>query len=132
MRVLHALALNGPCCLCGCFVLFCGAARHKGQRICEILIELSTCWLGGADASSVFVVFITAEYIRKCAERGAEDNCHAEFSYAVQRKGVQKVVSVVMEPELLNTATWRGPVGLRLNGCVLHAPLRLLCCRNRR
>jgi hypothetical protein len=132
VRVLHALALNGPCCLCGCFVLRRGAARHKGQRICEILIELSTCWLGGADASSVFVVFITAEYIRKCAERGAEDNCHAEFSYAVQRKGVQKVVSVVMEPELLNTATWRGPVGLRLNGCVLHAPLRLLCCRNRR
>ena len=50
------------------------------------------------DASSVFVVFITSEYIRKCAYCGAEDNCHAEFSYAVQRKGVQKVVAVVMEP----------------------------------
>jgi hypothetical protein len=68
------------------------------------------------DASSVFVVFITNEYIRKCAECGAEDNCHAEFSYAVQRKGVQKVVAVVMEPELKNTTKWQGPIGLRLNG----------------
>ena len=32
----------------------------------------------GIDASACFVVFITREYIRKCAERGAEDNCHAE------------------------------------------------------
>jgi len=78
--------------------------------------DIAQCMATGIDSSSVFVVFITGEYIRKCAECGADDNCHAEFSYAVQRKGVQKVVAVVMEPELKDTAKWQGPIGLRLNG----------------
>jgi|EP01044_Picomonas_judraskeda_P006852 hypothetical protein len=83
------------------------------QECSRLCVSLCMC---ETDASSVFVVFITSEYIRKCADCGAEDNCHAEFSYAVQRKGVQKVVAVVMEPGLKDTTKWRGPIGLRLNG----------------
>ena len=46
------------------------------ERCC---LECSTqCMAAGIDASACFMVFITREYIRKCAERGAEDNCHAE------------------------------------------------------
>ena len=100
-------ALNGALRAAGVSTWFDGAAMEG---------DIAQCMAAGIDASSVFVIFITKEYIRKCAERGTEDNCHAEFAYAVQRKGVGRIVAVVAEPELLDTRLWRGPVGLRLNG----------------
>ena len=38
----------------------------------------------------------------------------AEFSYALNRKGAHKLVAVVMEEGLRDTAQWQGVVGLRL------------------
>eukprot|EP00966_Prymnesium_polylepis_P054250 1254396-Prymnesium_polylepis.2 len=71
----------------------------------------------GIDDSAVIVVFITNQYIRKVAgdgAAGADDNCKMEFDYALLRKGVRKIVAVVMEPDLRDTKTWTGVVGAKL------------------
>ena len=39
-----------------------------------------------------------------------------EFDYACRRKGVAKMVAVVMEPECRNPALWTGVVGGKLGG----------------
>merc|ERR1711937_1132440 len=55
----------------------------------------------GIDHSSVVLAFITKKYITKVSGKGhagATDNCKREFDYACQRKGVEKVVTAVMDP----------------------------------
>ena len=42
------------------------------------------------------------------------DNCYAEFSYSLNRKGVERILPVVMEERCLDTRRWHGVVGLRL------------------
>ena len=37
-----------------------------------------------------------------------------EFTYAVNRKGVEKLIPVVMEPVCRDTTKWQGVVGMRL------------------
>ena len=54
--------------------------------------------------------------VRGKGPNGADDNCKFEFDYALRRKGVRKMIAVVMEPGCLNTATWDGPVGGKLGG----------------
>lgn len=64
------------------------------------------------------IVFITSNYLTKVAgdgARGLGDNCLAEFSYAFNRRGVDRMIAVVLEPDCLDTGTWHGPVGLRLS-----------------
>eukprot|EP00966_Prymnesium_polylepis_P054150 1251760-Prymnesium_polylepis.1 len=95
----------------------------------------------GIDDSAVIVVFITNQYIKKVAgdgAAGADDNCKMEFDYAVRialdlnlgrslviraldprgrqllRKGVRRMVAVVMEPGLRDTTAWTGVVGAKL------------------
>jgi len=71
----------------------------------------------GIDASTIVVVFVTHRYLQKVAghgDRGADDNCKFEFDYALQRKGVNFMIPVVMEPRCLNTSTWQGKVGGKL------------------
>ena len=71
------------------------------------------------DRSRVVLVFITRNYINKCAglgERGQNDNCKFEFDYAVRRKGVEGMVPVVMERCVRDTKEWRGAVGGWLGG----------------
>ena len=46
----------------------------------------------------------------------------AEFSYSLNRRGVGKMIAVVMEPSCLDTAQWQGVVGLRL-GMKLYVDL---------
>lgn len=56
----------------------------------------------GIDRSSLVLVFVTRNYIQKVAGEGAygaNDNCKAEFDYACNRKGVERMVAVVMEEE---------------------------------
>ena len=38
----------------------------------------------------------------------------SEFSYTLNRRGVEKMIAVVMEPSCRDTARWQGVVGLRL------------------
>ena len=77
----------------------------------------------GIDRSSVVLVFVTRNYICKVAgegPNGANDNCKAEFDYACNRKGVERMVAVVMEAGCADTREWRGAVGMRLGGHLYH------------
>ena len=42
------------------------------------------------------------------------DNCYAEFGYSLNRKGVERLIAVVMEPACRDPTQWQGAVGLRL------------------
>lgn len=74
---------------------------------------------GGIEKSACVCVFVTERYIRKAGgkgERGADDNCCYEFGYAVRRKGVGRIIPVVMEPQCRDPTKWKGVVGGRLGG----------------
>ena len=71
----------------------------------------------GIDRSSLVLVFVTSNYLKKVAGEGpggANDNCKAEFDYTCNRKGVERMLAVVMEPSCTDTREWRGAVGMRL------------------
>jgi len=73
----------------------------------------------GIDSCAAVVVFITANYIDLAsglAPLGDGDNVHYEFSYACRRKGVAKIIPVVMEAGCRDTAEWAGVVGGKLGG----------------
>ena len=79
--------------------------------------DINAAMTSGIDRSQTVVIFVTRNYLLKAAglgPRGQDDNCLAEFSYSLNRRGVQKMIAVVMEPSCLNTAQWHGVVGLRL------------------
>ena len=46
----------------------------------------------------------------------------AEFNYSLNRRGVENMISVVMEPSCRDTSIWQGAVGLRL-GSQLYVDL---------
>jgi len=76
----------------------------------------------GIDDSSVVIVCVTQDYIKKVSgkgPKGANDNCKIEFDYTMRRKGPEMVVPVVMEPICLNPREWEGAVG---------AQVGVLCC----
>eukprot|EP00906_Rhabdomonas_costata_P003345 RCo005113 len=75
--------------------------------------QMDTAMSDGIDGASLVVVCVTRKYINKC--RDPNDNCAKEFRYALQRKGVEKIVPVAMEPSVRDTKSWNGPVGLNLN-----------------
>jgi tetratricopeptide (TPR) repeat protein len=72
----------------------------------DILLAMTS----GIDSADVVVVCITREYINKCKKAG-NDNCKLEFEYAYNRKGVNRMVAVVMEPDCAGPQSWDGSVG---------------------
>jgi hypothetical protein len=63
----------------------------------------------GVEASDVIVVFITKRYCEKVSGRGAnglDDHCKFEFDAALQRKGVGRIVVVVMEERARRPHLW--------------------------
>jgi len=73
----------------------------------------------GIEGSGCVVCFITKSYIQKAGgkgPKGADDNCKCEFDYALRRKGVEKMIVVVMEKGCRNTKEWTGAVGAKLGG----------------
>jgi len=80
----------------------------------DIVMEMTQ----GIDNSLVTIVFLTEVYIEKVSgtgSNGMNDNCKVEFDYAVQRKRVDNIIPVVMEPNCTNTPTWTGAVGAYLS-----------------
>jgi uncharacterized protein YjbI with pentapeptide repeats len=74
----------------------------------------------GIDGSSTFVVFITKNYLYKVTGRGINgenDNCKFEFDFALRKKGVERIITCVMERRCLKAGDWPGVI----NG--------KLCCR---
>ena len=73
----------------------------------------------GIDKSESVVCFITRRYIDKAngkGPNGPNDNCKFEFDYALNYKGVEKMIVVVMEKGCRDTKKWRGTVGGKLGG----------------
>jgi len=69
----------------------------------------------GIDDSDIIAVFVTQNYIDKVGgKNGPQDNCKKEFEYAERTKGADRLLSVVMEPVVRDTRTWRGGVGMVL------------------
>jgi hypothetical protein len=70
----------------------------------------------GIDHSATFLVFITKDYIEKVmtgSDSEKTDWCHYEFAYAGLQKP-NKMIGIVMEPDLIDTKKWKGAVGARL------------------
>jgi len=85
--------------------------------------DLNNEMSNGIDRSTLVLVFITKAYIDKVqgyGRRGLDENCKAEFEYALRRHGTQRMLAVVMDPACLDTATWTGAVGFRLGSQIYH------------
>ena len=83
--------------------------RMGGTRIVSTMCE-------GIDNAVCVVCFVTAAYIDKVGgKNGPDDNCLREFDYAIQHKTSDRIITVVMEPELFSQ-NWPGPVGMSLKG----------------
>ena len=70
----------------------------------------------GIDSAATFLVFVTKDYIEKVMSGSDSDKtewCHYEFAYAGLQKP-NKMIAIVMEPDLIDTKKWKGAVGARL------------------
>jgi len=68
----------------------------------------------GIDNTLCLVVFITDRYRNKVNGSEDRDNCRYEFTYAVEQKGPQRMVPVVMEERMQNARDWRAELGAAL------------------
>lgn len=73
--------------------------------------DLPCAMSSGIDWADIVLVLVTRKYIDKCAS-AKKDNCRSEFSYAVNRKGVKKILLCVVDKSCLEQSTWNGPFGL--------------------
>ena len=73
--------------------------------------DLPCAMSGGIDWADIVLVLVTRKYIVKCAS-AKKDNCRGEFSYAVNRKGVKKILLCIVDKSCLDQSTWNGPFGL--------------------
>ena len=83
----------------------------------EMRGDINIAMTDGIDRSQTVLVFVTRSYMNKAAgggPRGLSDNVYAEFSYALNRHGPERMIAVVMEPGCRSTSEWQGVVGLRL------------------
>ena len=94
-------------------VTWCDTDRMRG--------DINAAMTDGIDRSQIVLIFVTRNYMVKAAGlgvRGLGDNVYAEFSYALNRRGVERMIAVVMEPACRDTSQWHGAVGLRLGSCL--------------
>eukprot|EP00899_Mesostigma_viride_P003390 jgi/Mesvir1/13051/Mv06039-RA.1 len=107
------------------------AGRNNHERVARVNAALKalgfTTWFdedrmvghirqqmcAGIDGAKAVLVFVTARYMDK-VNSDADDNCEAEFSYAVAQKSTRAMIPVVMEEDLLDTRNWRGVLKMNL------------------
>lgn len=73
----------------------------------------------GIDRSQVVICCVTKRYEAKVTSKndnGRPDNCKYEFKYAVNQKGVAKMLTVVMEEGMKQADKWKGILGGNLGG----------------
>jgi hypothetical protein len=68
----------------------------------------------GIANTSTVVVFVTQNYMTKVNGLDLADNCKFELDYAFRVHGSTKIIPVVMEPRMCNTATWSRGAGSAL------------------
>ena len=71
----------------------------------------------GIDHADVAIICITQKYVAKCSE-SRNDNCQLELDYSYRRKGAKRLVPVLLEGGLCDTAMWGGKVGAYLGGAL--------------
>ena len=81
-----------------------GTGQQVVQQVCS-----------GIDKSRCMIAFLTKSYIDRVMKNNPTDHCSLEFNYNLRRKHPNNVVPVVMEKELLNPASWAGPIGVVLS-----------------
>ena len=67
----------------------------------------------GIDGCDIVLVCICRHYIDKCVSSDNQ-NCRLELDYSFERKGGQRLIAVVMDPDCRSTKSWNGPVGAYL------------------
>lgn len=66
------------------------------------------------DFSKTFVCFITKGYIAKVDGKDMTDKNLIEFTYTLRRKHPNLMIPVILEPDIVNTESWKGILGLAL------------------
>ena len=101
----------------------CAALKAEGLRPWfdedQMRGDINSKMVEGIEGSRSIVCFITKRYLQKAGGNGpsgANDNCKFEFDYGCRRKGVEKMISVVMERGCRNPNDWSGTVGGKLGG----------------
>ncbi len=99
-------------------MMICQKLEHLGYKVWfdgdQMRGDILDRMTEGIDNSMLFVPCVTQKYLRKVAgkgSKGANDNCKIEFGYAMQRKGVENMIPVVMESSCNDQSTWEGAVG---------------------
>ncbi|GBG35108.1 Hypothetical Protein FCC1311_113312, partial [Hondaea fermentalgiana] len=69
----------------------------------------------GIENSRKVVVFITERYMDKL-QSDDEDFCKEEFLAATRVRKTRNMIAVVVDPAMLDTSLWRGPLQLKLGG----------------
>lgn len=70
------------------------------------------------NSSVTVIAFVTEKYISQVdgeGSDGADDNCKLEFEYALRCRGVDNIITVVMEDACADSTKWRGVVGSTLS-----------------
>jgi hypothetical protein len=84
--------------------------------------DINSRMIEGITGSSVILVFITQNYIKKASglgPKGEDDNCFFEFDNACLERGRRNIIPVIMEPECRDTSSWlagtvKGKLGTKL------------------
>jgi hypothetical protein len=119
-----------------CFLSYSDGADSSGRNIVERVQRINAAlkarglmtWMGergvgqqviqqvcsGIDKSRCMITFLTRGYIDRVLKNSPTDNCSMEFNYNLRRKHPHNIIPVVLEKEIMNPATWTGPIGVVL------------------
>ncbi|KAJ1480434.1 hypothetical protein T484DRAFT_2803114 [Baffinella frigidus] len=85
----------------------------------EMKADINAKMADGIESAETVGVFVTRRYIEKASGKGPNgqnDNCKFEFDMALRRKGVEKIIVMVLEPSCRNQNSWKHTVGGKLGG----------------
>ena len=68
------------------------------------------------DQANDVIIFVKEKYHEKVNGRDQNDEISHEFRYATTVKKMSKIITVVMEKDMLDTEKWRGLFGFQLHG----------------
>lgn len=91
------------------FSTWCDSDRMTGDIVGKMI--------DGIDHTKVVLCFVTKRYVDKVnTPENITDNCKKEFMYAARKHTASQILPVVMEPRMLETSLWVGPVAFELGG----------------
>lgn len=67
---------------------------------------------------SYLLCFLSEQYVERVNGRGddgSEDTCRQEFDYAILKRGIDFIIPIVMEENLLDPSNWKGTLGAALS-----------------